>query len=62
MRSVLQQARNQDFRRGVTCVSDVNVCMHKHARLEGSGGMLAQKIRWSEFASGAILGQKQSRI
>ena len=32
------------FRRGVTCVSDVNVYMHKHARLGGSGGMLSQKI------------------
>ena len=32
------------FRRGVTCVSGVNVYMHKHARLGGSVGMLPQKI------------------
>ena len=31
------------FRRGVTWVSDVYVCMHKHARLEGSRGMLPQE-------------------
>ena len=45
------------FRRGVTC-------MHKHARLGGSGGMLPQEIlenRCSEIASEAILGQKQNR-
>ena len=45
------------FRRGVTC-------MHKHARLGGSGGMLCQEIflenRCSEIASEAILGQKQN--
>ena len=28
------------FRTGVTWMSDVYVCMHKHARLGGSGGML----------------------
>ena len=51
------------FRRAVTCVSDVNVYMHKHARLGGSGGMLPKKnfIRCSEIASEAILGQQQSR-
>ena len=27
----------------------------------GSGGMLSQEIRYSEIASGAIFGQKQSR-
>ena len=32
------------FRRGVTRVYDVYVCMHKHARLGGSGGMLPQEI------------------
>ena len=41
------------------------VCMraYKHARIEGSGGMLPQEIleiRSSEIASEAILGQKQS--
>ena len=52
------------FRRGVTWVSDVYVCMHKHARLGGSGGMLPHenfRMRCSEIASEAILGQKQSR-
>ena len=40
------------------------VCMHKHTKLGGSGGMLPQEIleiRCSEIASEAILGQKQSR-
>ena len=61
------------FRRGVTWVYDVYVCMHEqstnhmhtHARLEGFGGMLPQEIlleiRCSEIASEAILGQKQNR-
>ena len=30
-------------RMGVTWVSDVYVCMHKHARLGGSGDMLPQE-------------------
>ena len=45
-------------------MSDVYVCMHKHGRLGGSGGMLPQEIleiRSSEVPSEAILGQKQSR-
>ena len=45
---------------GVRCV-----CMHKHARLEGSGGICSPRrfleIRRSMIASEAILGQKQSR-
>ena len=49
------------LRREVTCVSDVNVYIDKHARLGGSGGMLPQEnfleIRCSEIASEAILGQ-----
>ena len=32
------------FRREITWVSDVYVCMHKHVRLGGSGGMLPQEI------------------
>ena len=32
----------------------------KHARLGGSGGISPHKIRCSEIASEAILGQKQS--
>ena len=39
---------------------DVYVYMHKHERLGGSGGMLPQEIRFSEIASEAIFGQKQS--
>ena len=38
---------------------DVNVYVHKGARLGGSGGMLPQEsleIRFSEIASEAILG------
>ena len=31
-------------RRGVIWVSDLYVCVHKHARLGGSGGMLPQEI------------------
>ena len=39
----------------------VCICMHKLARLGGSGGMLPQDIfRCSEISSEAILGQKQS--
>ena len=30
------------FKRGATCVSDVNICMHKHARLGESGSILSQ--------------------
>ena len=45
---------------GVRCV-----CMHKHARLGGSGGICSPRrfleIRCSMIASEAILGQKQSR-
>ena len=41
------------------------ICIHKHARLEGSGGMLPQeifkKIRCSEVVSEDISGWKQSR-
>ena len=32
------------FRKGVTWVSDVQVWMHKHARLGGCGGMLPPEI------------------
>ena len=42
-------------------MSAVYVCMHKLARLWGSGGMLPRrflKIRCSETASETILGQK----
>ena len=47
-------------------MSDLYVCMHKHARLGGGGrGMLPQEnfleIRCSEIVSDDILGQKQSR-
>ena len=48
------------FRREITWVCDVYVYMHKHERLGGSGGMLPQEIRFSEIASEAIFGQKQS--
>ena len=41
-------------------MSDVYVCMHKHARLEECGGMFPQEIRCSDIASETILGQKQS--
>ena len=47
------------FRRGVTCVSVVNVCMHKHARLGGSGGHAPQgKLQkwdcfWGNFGTEA---------
>ena len=52
------------FRRGITCVSDVNVYMHNHARLGGLGAWSPRKIfeiRCSKIASEAILEQKQSR-
>ena len=45
-------------------VSDLYVCMHKHAKLGGSGACSLRKSlesRCSEIASEAILGQKQSR-
>ena len=32
------------FRMGVTWMFDLYVCMHKHERLVGSGGMLPQEI------------------
>ena len=52
------------FRRGGLC-GCTYVCMHKHARLGGPGGVLPQKIfiqiKCSETASVAILGQKQSQ-
>ena len=49
------------IRRGTTWVSDVHVCMHKHARLGRYGGMFPQEIfRCSEIASEAILGHQQS--
>ena len=51
------------IRRGATWVSDVYVCMHKHARLGGLGAYSPRKflgIRCSEIASEAILGQKQN--
>ena len=32
------------YRQGVTCVSDVDGYMDKHARVGGSGGMLPQEI------------------
>ena len=34
--------------------------MHKHAGLEGSGGMHSQEITCSEIACEVTLGQKQS--
>ena len=46
-------------------MSDLYVCMHKHARVGGLGACSPRKfleIRSSEVASEAILGQKQSRI
>ena len=46
---------------GYTRVSDVLVYMHKFARLGGVGGM-PPRIRCTEIASEAILGQKQNRI
>ena len=45
-------------------MSDLYVCMHKHARVGGSGGMFPPNFlesRCSEIASEAILGQKQIR-
>ena len=39
-------------------MSDLYVCMHKHARLRGSGDMLPQKIFLNYMLS--ILVQKQS--
>ena len=41
-------------------MSDLYACVHKHARLGGSGGRKFLEIRCSEIASEAILGQKQS--
>ena len=32
------------FRRQVTWVSDVYVCMHKHAKVGGPGGMLPHEV------------------
>ena len=45
-------------------MSDVYVWMYNHARLGGVGACSPRKfleIRYSEIASEAILGQKQSR-
>ena len=40
---------------------DLYVCMYKHARLGGSGGILPQEsFKCCEIASETILGQKQS--
>ena len=50
-------------RRGVTWMSDLYVCVQKHARLGGSWGHALPgnflEIRCSEITSEAILGQKQ---
>ena len=57
------QAHSQDFQRGVTWVSVVHVCMHKHARLGGLGACAPKKffeIRCPKIASEAFFGQKQS--
>ena len=48
------------FRRVVTWMCDVYICVYKYASLGGSGGMLPQKkseIRCSEIASQAIFWQ-----
>ena len=41
-------------------VQCICICIHKHARLGGSEGILPQECLWSEIASEAIVGQKQS--
>ena len=43
-------------------MSDLCVCVHKHARLGGMGACSPRKIRCSEIVSEAILEQKQSHI
>ena len=39
---------------------DVHVCMYNHIKLGGLGACSPRKFRFSEIASEAILGQKQS--
>ena len=42
VRHTTYQARSQDFEKGVTWMSDVDVCMH--AGLGGSRGLVPQQI------------------
>ena len=46
------------FRRGVT---DLFVCVHKHAKVGGLGACSPRKFLKLEIVSEVILGQKQSR-